>query len=127
MMSDFHPTEAESAYARALKRSEALSDATGCSDLDPEVEKASILGRNILQEEIGQFGPNRGAHYDLDKPTADRLLAHARQDIAGVYSLATDALRHAEKAERLSRQNRLLLVLALLGLVVIGAKLWGLL
>lgn len=53
------------------------------------VKESAALGRNILKEELGAFtDPFRGAPpYNLDDDTRDRLIAHAREDIASVYSL----------------------------------------
>jgi hypothetical protein len=38
--------------------------------------------RVTLEGDLGQFTDQPPAYYDLDEPTRDRLLAHARQDAA---------------------------------------------
>lgn len=55
--------------------------------------------RNVLHDDLGYFDDSGKVDYDLDQPTRDRLLAHARQDVAMLYY----ALVKAEEEARTAR------------------------
>ena len=66
---------AQEAYRAAL---------TAHDDFAPKNKslRNNVLARNILHEELGYFKDSRNISYDLDDEIRDRLIAHARQDIA---------------------------------------------
>ena len=82
------------------------------------------LGRNILREELGYFGPWDGAVYNLDDETRDRLIAHSRQDIATTYAMAQSAFREAHEAMRVSVRAVWLLWLLLAMNALVLFSLW---
>jgi hypothetical protein len=111
---DGKPTQrrAEEAYAQAVKLHRDIDKGTGGDGWFSEDAANTSLGRNILREEIGHFGPWDGQVYHFDAQTRDRLLAHGRQDAASAFAMARSAFREAREAKRLSARALRLLVLA---------------
>jgi hypothetical protein len=82
------------------------------------------LGQNILREEIGYFGPWKGARYSFDEETRDRLLAHGRQDVASAFAMARSAFKEAHWARRVAARAVVLLWVMLLVNLAVLATLW---
>ncbi len=55
---------------------------------------STLLGQNVLREEIVYFGDWDGAPYNLTE-AEKRLLTHAREDIASTHSLSTAVILQA--------------------------------
>ncbi len=105
--------KAEAAFVSAVRVTESLM---GRGNAGADKELARVLARNILREELGAFEDPLKAigPYDLDSKTANTLLAHARQDIAMVYSLVS---RANEQLYQVIAMVRALTWLVLLNLV----------
>ncbi|MGG3814203.1 hypothetical protein ABEV34_21525 [Methylorubrum rhodesianum] len=58
------------------------------------------VARGTLYGDLGYEGSNQ-SFYDLDEPTRDRLLAHARQDAAHALCNTTSLLKRLRSVERL--------------------------
>lgn len=91
---------------------------------DPSFDEGKIsdaIGKNILREEIGQFGPYEGTRYTLDDATRDILLANARRDIAATNSVAQSAHAEAHQAKLISRRTALyaLAILVLQAVIIV--------
>ena len=69
-------------------------------------KSAALLGQNILREEIGYFGDWEGTNYDLSDAEKNRLVAHTRQDVAAIYSLASTAMKAAMAAQKTASRNK---------------------
>lgn len=110
-------TESHKAACRAI---EELGKMTRQTTSQMEISKAAALGKNILHEELGMFGPWEGENYNLTEGEKSRLLAHTRQDIAATYGLASEGLRAAMDAQKIAKQNktRLNIIIALLILLM---------
>ena len=78
-------------------------------DPNDKVGANHATARNVLHEELGQFG-TPSASYALDDRTRDILLAHARQDAAWAALNAKTAVDHAAELTRLLKLAILLLV-----------------
>ncbi len=81
---------------------------------------STLLGQNVLREEIGYFGDWEGANYNLTEAEKNRLLAHARQDIASTHSLSTAAMRAALEAQKSAKKigKRLNIALILQAIII---------
>lgn len=71
-----------------------------------EIEKANLLGQNVMREEIGFFGPWDGVNYTIDEKTMNRLIVHSRQDIATNYALLVLVASGVENTHRVVTQIR---------------------
>jgi hypothetical protein len=69
--------------------------------------------RNTLSDDLGEYEDSRRHEYDLDGPTRDRLIAHARQDAAMAFYAAADAHKEAAASRLLSWLSFLLLLAVL--------------
>jgi hypothetical protein len=86
--------------------------------------KSEAVGINMVAEETGHFGPWDENNYDLEKGpplplddvVRDRLIVHARQDIASTYALTRDAYQQAY----LARRNTAVITLLVAALVVLN-------
>ena len=56
--------------------------------------------QNVLHEDLGYFD-SKSAAYDLDPPTRDKLLAHARQDAANAVYAAMTAAREVKRLRKM--------------------------
>lgn len=101
-----------------------VDKSSGGDPADHEMTKSSMIARNVLREELGEFGPWNGAGYSFDQPTRDRLLAHGRQDAAAEFTMANIAFREAYQARVISKQVRSIVVALLVLNVVVLALLW---
>lgn len=92
----------------ALNEKLASIDGSSGSWAAKALAKSEAIGINMVAEETERFGPWDDENYRLaDGPplplkgaVRDRLLVHARQDVAGIYSLVLDACRQAHLARR---------------------------
>ncbi len=92
------------------------------SHLEFLIAQSTALGKNVMNYELGFFGPYDGVLYDLDRQTQNVLLAHGRQDAANTQGLATDALRQAYKSRRLGVWTVILLmIVVILQLIILTA------
>jgi hypothetical protein len=82
-----------------------------------DMERDRAVAVNVLNEEIGAFGPY-SKEYHFDAVTRDVLLAHGRQDAANAL-VAAISLRH--RVEVLARRLALLIVLCT---AIIIAAIW---
>ena len=108
--------------AQAYKISlQVIEQVNGKGTAETVVQTSTLLGRNILHEELGFFGEWEGANYNLTEAEKNRLLAHARQDIASTHSLATDAVKTAMASQKAVDRNRrrLNIVLALQVIIIL--------
>ena len=82
-----------------------------------EAHRSRVIARNVLQEEIGRFGP-MGTIYSLSEDERDRLIAHTRQDSAHALMI-TDAT--AETSQKILRAINFLIgaMLACTALIVV--------
>lgn len=98
----------------------AMEDATGVKTKPSE--SAFLVARNVLREELGEFGPYNGTHYKLTEGERDILLAHSRQDAGAAAAAAGRALDTLLNIERSLRSIRLLLwmILLAIGIVVLA-------
>ena len=71
------------------------------------------MARNILRDDLGEFEDSTGFTYDVDEPTRDRLIAHARQDAAMAFYAARAAHTAAAKARFWSTLSCILLSITL--------------
>jgi hypothetical protein len=117
-------TEAEDAFRREVDFHRNLDQIVGGSGWSGEADTNFALGRNVLKEEIGDFGEWQGPKYALDQATRDVLLAHARQDAASAAAMARSAFREAHAAAALSRRAVALLILSAVLNMAIAAAFW---
>lgn len=110
---------AQEAYQAAVQAAEALH---GKGTLASESAQNDALGANVLHEELGYYGPPDSPTYELDDETRNRLLAHARQDIAAIYGYTKSAFQTAKAAElSANRTRRLVWILLLLTVIALLA------
>jgi len=106
---------AEETYAQGLKMSAILH---GTGNVSADVDRASLLAKNILDEELGAF--NEGADaplpYLLDESRRDKLLRNARQDIVSIYSLAVRANYQLYELKRMLVWIAIVTAITVLGL-----------
>jgi hypothetical protein len=108
--------EATESYLAACRTIDAVGKVTDPNHPQLEIDKAVALGRNILREELGWFGPWEGPHYNLSEAEKSLILAHCREDIAATHALATAAFKASADTRLLVKrnQNRLNILIALL-------------
>ena len=128
MSESSHEERAKAAYEAQVQAIEGIHALVSSDRLRAAHEKASALGRNVLQEELGHFGRWTGGSYELDEERRDLLLAHARQDVAACFGLLSSLARELSEIQaelRLSRKRQLILIwsLAIFATVSLGA-LW---
>lgn len=115
---DFDEGEAARAYNADVAAVNALH---GAGTFSAEASSNDILGRRMLQEELGYHGTKGLAVYKLDDITRDRLIAHSRQDVAAAFGHAKSAFKSAKNAEKAAKRSQVLLwvVIGLLAYVVL--------
>ncbi len=118
------PSSEEKARADYAGKVRAIRILHGQDTPSAEMEMHDALGRNVMREETGFFGPWRGAGYSFDKATQDRLLAHTRQDVAATYAMAKSAFRDAHHARRAAQRAQWFLIASLALNVAVLASLW---
>jgi len=116
--------KAQSALNREAKAQRIMDDTFGGKGYLAEDGTNVAIGRNILREEIGYFGPWEGARYKFDDETRDRLLAHGRQDAASAFAMARSAFKEAHYARRATTRATLFLLVLIALHVAILAILW---
>lgn len=82
-------------------------------------ERNRSIAVNVLNEEIGTFGPY-DKRYDFDQATRDVLLAHGRQDAA--HALVA-VISLSQRVERIAR--RLVFLIGLSTAVILAAIWWA--
>ena len=123
-----HDEQAKIAYDAQISAIEGIHALLSSDRLRAAPEKAGAFGRNVLQEELGHFGSWTGGSYELDDEQRDRLLAHARQDVAACFGLLTSLtheMSEIHKELRMSRKRQRVLIwsFAVFATVSLGA-LW---
>jgi hypothetical protein len=118
---------ADEAFQRQAALQKRLDQILGGSGWAREVDTNFALGRNVLREELGEFGDWEGASYALDQATRDRLLAHAREDAAASAAMAKSAFREAYNSAASARRAVLLIGLSLalnVAALAFGVVIW---
>lgn len=81
--------------------------------------KLDATSANILQDDLGQFSDSIKFDYHLDDTTRDRLIAHARQDAAMAYLMATDVYDQAKAANNYAKLAAVFAFLTMCAMVFI--------
>ena len=115
---DYDEAEAQRAYDRDVAGSTALYRG---GTFAAEASTNDLLGKRMLQEELGYHGTKGLVVYKLDDIKRDRLIAHSRQDVAAAFGHAKSAFRSAKNAEKAAKRSQVLLwvVIGLLAYVVL--------
>ncbi len=82
-------------HAAALKAELYLLKAAGADDFT----KRASIARFTLGGDLGEHTGAWESHYDLDEPTRDRLIAHARQDASHAVTAAERAVSDIRKLQ----------------------------
>ena len=77
----------------------------GASAYEPEALANDMLGRQMLREDLGEYGTGGLPTYQMDDETRDRLIAHVRQDVAAVFGHAKSAFQTAKEAEKAAKRT----------------------
>ena len=75
----------------------------------------NALSKNVFDDDLGFFSDSIEYDYELDNATRDRLIAHARQDVAMNYMAISDTFKLAHSAKLYSL---LAMVFAFVGMIV---------
>ena len=124
MNSNSHKTSNERS-AEALAAStwaiRAIHEATGTAGtIDERLQRNNEIARNVMREEIGEYGPYAGSYYDLDDATRAILLAHGRQDAAHTVVNSVELLKRLDRVERVQRRLIWLIPLVTVFMAAIG-------
>lgn len=99
----------------------AVNELHGAKTVEAEALANVMLGRQILREDLGDYGGKGLATYGLDEETRDRLIAHIRQDVAAVFGHSKSAFKTANNAEKAAkRTGRLVWVVIFLIVILIA-------
>jgi hypothetical protein len=90
---------------------------------DPHSQNLFVAS-NVLKEELGLYDDYHQPDYDLDKATADVLLAHARQDAAHALSNTASILEVLSSIRTQLRIGLVLLFLLVLGTAMVVWRIW---
>lgn len=116
--------DVESANRDNAERVYAANAMHGAKTFEAEASANDMLGKQVLREDLGDYGKEGLSTYGLDQETRDRLIAHMRQDVAAVFGHARSAFKTAKGAERAAqRTGRLVWVVIVLLLVLIAVSL----
>lgn len=114
----------ESANRDNLARVNAANALHGEKTFEAEALANDMLGKQMLREDLGDYGTRGQTTYGLDEETRDRLIAHVRQDVAAVFGHAKSAFKTAKAAEKAAqRTSRLVWMVIVLLIVLIAANL----
>lgn len=108
-----HEEQAKIAYEARIQAIDGIHALVKSDRLRSAPEKANALGQNVLQEELGRFGPWTGANYELDDQQRNLLLAHVRQDVAACFGLLSSLALEMSAIQtelRLRRRRQRLLI-----------------
>lgn len=115
---------AQEKFQRAAASYEDMDKSVGGAGWVAENQTNIYLGRNVLHEELGYFGPWEGTSYSLEQDERDRLLAHTRQDVASAFAMARSSFREAHSARRLATRAVWLIAASVTLNAAILATLW---
>lgn len=90
------------------------------NEVSREGAKGEALGRNILKQELGEFGTKGLDIYNLEKTQTDRLIAHTRSDVAMNYAIALSAFEQAKKASNQVKFNTILCLIIIMILLYLA-------
>ena len=113
---DYDRTAASEDYKLALRGIELANQ----NKVSREGAKGEALGRNVLQQELGEFGTKGLDIYNLEKTQTDRLIAHTRSDVAMNYSVSLSAFEQAMKATNQARFNTILCLIIIMILLYLA-------
>lgn len=84
-----------------------------------------LVASNVLKEELGLFEGYDPPDYNLDKDTADVLLAHARQDAAHALTNTASILEQLTSVQRQVRFGLILQSLVIIGVALLLWRIWA--